>query len=87
MPGMRRHLARLLALATVASVGLALPAGAKQAAPAKVSSTCGTCVAPITCLQEDSCVLDFVGNNGAGYWRARQANGSIWVRLTLVNGG
>jgi hypothetical protein len=48
----------------------------------KVSVTCGTCVAPITCQVEDSCVLDYYN----GYWRARQANGSIWVRLTLVNG-
>lgn len=33
-----------------------------------------------------SCVLDFVGNGGAGYWRARQASGSVRVRLTLVGG-
>jgi hypothetical protein len=30
--------------------------------------------------------LDFVGNGGSGYWRARQWNGSVWVRLTLVGG-
>lgn len=82
----RLHIARVLALAAVAAVAVAVPADAKQAAPMKASSTCGTCVAPITCILEDSCVLDFVGNGGHGYWRARQSNGSIWVRLTLVNG-
>lgn len=82
----KKHLARILAVAAVASLAVVLPADAKQTAPTKVTSTCSTCVAPITCSVEDQCVLDFVGNNGAGYWRARQANGSIWVRLTLVNG-
>jgi hypothetical protein len=76
----------LAALAAVLGASTLLPASAAPTSVTKVSTTCGTCVAPITCLQEDSCVLDFVGNNGAGYWRARQANGSVWVRLTLVNG-
>lgn len=69
----------LLAAGLLAGLGLSAPA---EARPAKVETTCGTCVAPITCLAEDSCVLDYT----SGYWRARQANGSIWVRLTLVNG-
>lgn len=53
-----------------------------DAAPQRASYSCGTCVAPITCLQEDSCVLDY--RNGA--WYARQWNGSVWVRLTMING-
>ena len=74
----------LLAGVTLGLVsGLAGPAEAT--APTSVTRTsysCGTCVAPITCLQEDSCVLDYTN----GYWRARQWNGSTWVRLTMVNG-
>ncbi len=66
--------------------GYAFTVGSAEAyAPASVTRTtysCGTCVAPITCLQEDSCVLDYT----SGYWRARQWNGSTWVRLTMVNG-
>lgn len=80
----KRIIPTLLAFGAIAGLAVSGPAAAK---PAKAETTCGTCVAPITCVVEDSCVLDFVGNNGAGYWRARQANGSIWVRLTLVNGG
>lgn len=57
-------------------LGVAVPAQART-----------TGVAPITCYpSEDSCVLDFVGNGGNGYWMARQTNGSTWVRLTLVPG-
>ena len=77
----------------LAGVALSLASGlagpAEATAPASVTRatySCGTCVAPITCLQEDSCVLDFVGNYGKGYWRARQDTGSTWVRLTMVNG-
>lgn len=80
----KRIIPTLLAFGAIAGLAVAGPAAAK---PAKVDSTCGTCVAPITCIQEDSCVLDFVGNNGHGYWRARQDSGTVWVRLTLVNGG
>jgi hypothetical protein len=80
----KRIIASLLAAGAIAGIAVSGPAVAR---PAKVDSTCGTCVAPITCTVEDQCVLDFVGNNGAGYWRARQWNGSTWVRLTLVNGG
>lgn len=73
-------------IAAGATVALSsLPSNAVQL-PSRVTSTCGTCVAPITCTVEDQCVLDFVGNGGAGYWRARQWNGSVWVRLTLVGG-
>ena len=75
--------------ALLAGVALGLISGlagpAEAAAPASVTRTsysCGTCVAPITCPQEDSCVLDYTN----GYWRARQWNGSVWVRLTMVNG-
>lgn len=84
---MKRMIASLLVLAAIGVGAVALPADARQTAPTEATSTCGTCVAPITCTVEDQCVLDFVGNNGAGYWRARQWNGTIWVRLTLVNGG
>ena len=75
--------ALLAGIAVGLASGLAGPAEAT--APASVTRTsysCGTCVAPITCLQEDSCVLDYTN----GYWRARQWNGSTWVRLTMVNG-
>jgi hypothetical protein len=80
-----------LACITIAIVAGAsfLPANAVKVPTSvtKVSTTCGTCVAPITCAVEDQCVLDFVGTpDHKGYWRARQANGSVWVRLTLVNG-
>ena len=76
--------------ALLAGVALGLASGymagpVEAIAPASVTQatySCGTCVAPITCLQEDSCVLDYTN----GYWRARQWNGSIWVRLTMVNG-
>lgn len=81
------NLIKPLALAgavTLIATAFALPSNAVKVPTSvtKVSMTCGTCVAPITCLQEDSCVLDYYN----GYWRARQANGSVWVRLTLVNG-
>lgn len=80
---MKKLAATASALGAIATLGLTIPA---DAAPQKTNYSCGTCVAPITCLQEDSCVLDFVGNNGKGYWRARQENGTVWVRLTMVNG-
>jgi len=80
-------IASTLAVAAVALAGMAvLPAGAKETAPQKATTSCSTCVAPITCSVEVQCVLDFVGNGGLGYWRARQWNGSTWVRLTMVNG-
>ena len=80
---MKKLAAAALAVGAVAALGLTVPA---DAAPQKATTSCGTCVAPITCAVEDQCVLDFVGNGGDGYWRARQWNGSTWVRLTLVNG-
>lgn len=80
---MKKYIAPVL-LATAAATLVVLPSA--DAAPAEVTSTCGTCVAPITCTVEDQCVLDFVGNGGKGYWRARQWNGTVWVRLTMVNG-
>jgi len=45
--------------------------------------------APITCTQEDSCVQDYYPGNiwiSGDYWMARQADGTTWVRETLVNG-
>ena len=80
-----------LAVLTLAAGGTiaTLPSNAVKvpASVTKVSVTCGTCVAPITCATEDSCVLDYVGTpDHKGYWRARQATGSVWVRLTLVGG-
>jgi len=77
-----------ITIATVAGSAV-LPSNAVKvpASVTKVSTTCGTCVAPITCAVEDQCVLDYVGTpDHKGYWRARQANGSVWVRLTLVGG-
>lgn len=74
--------ASALAFGAIAVLGLTVPA---DAAPQKTSVSCSTCVAPITCQEEDSCVLDYVGGN-PGYWRARQENGTVWVRLTMVNG-
>ena len=78
-------------IAAGATVALtSLPSNAVQipTSVTKTTYTCGTRVAPITCATEDSCVLDYVGTpDHKGYWRARQANGSVWVRLTLVNGG
>lgn len=71
--------ASALAVGAIAALGLTIPA---DAAPQKVTNSCGTCVAPITCLQEDSCVLDY--RNGA--WFARQSGGTVWVRLTMING-
>lgn len=69
--------------------GLAFAVGPAEAtapaAPMRATTSCSTCVAPITCRYEDSCVLDYVGGS-PGYWRARQATGTVWVRLTLVNG-
>jgi hypothetical protein len=79
----KKYAASALAVGALALIGITAPA---DAAPQKAEVTCSTCVAPITCAVEDQCVLDFVGNNGAGYWRARQENGTVWVRLTLVNG-
>lgn len=84
-------LAGAVALAAM-TTAVVLPSNAVKVPTSvtKVSVTCGTCVAPITSLQEDSLVFDYVGKTACGcangYWRARQANGSIWVRLTLVNG-
>ncbi len=75
----------LLAGVALGLVGAFASGPATATAPTSVTQTtvsCGTCVAPITCLQEDSCVLDYTN----GYWRARQWNGSTWVRLTMVNG-
>jgi uncharacterized membrane protein len=47
-------------------------------------------VAPITCKYSTSCVLDWYGSGdgqpGDDYWMARQAAGSTWVRLTMVDG-
>lgn len=83
---MRKTITTLTALSLLAAASLVTPADAVQI-PTRVTTTCGTCVAPITCTVEDQCVLDFVGNNGKGYWRARQWNGTTEVRLTLVNGG
>lgn len=80
---MKKLTATTLVLGAFAVLGLTVPA---DAAPQKATVSCSTCVAPITCTVEDQCVLDFVGNNGAGYWRARQWNGAVWVRLTMVNG-
>jgi hypothetical protein len=75
--------ASALAVGALAALGLTVPA---DAAPQKADTSCGTCVAPITCYEEDSCVLDYVGGASGGYWRARQENGTVWVRLTLVGG-
>jgi pyrroline-5-carboxylate reductase len=88
-----RTIATTLAAGLIAAGATAalssLPSNAVQL-PSRVTSTCGTCVAPITSLQEDSLVFDYVGKTACGcangYWRARQANGSVWVRLTLVGG-
>lgn len=80
---MKKLVAAALAAGAVTALALSVPA---DAAPQKAETTCGTCVAPITCTVEDQCILDFVGNGSDGYWRARQWNGSTWVRLTLVNG-
>lgn len=79
---MKKFTTAALALGAIAALGLAAPA---DAAPQKADTSCSTCVAPITCQEEDSCVLDYVGGD-PGYWRARQENGTVWVRLTLVNG-
>jgi hypothetical protein len=73
----------LAAGATVAATTLPSNAVKVPTSVTKVSVTCGTCVAPITCgPAEDQCVYNW--RNGAMY--ARQWNGSIWVRLTLVGG-
>lgn len=48
-----------------------------------------TYAAPITCATEDSCHIDYYWpvNGGLGlYWMARQADGTTWVRLTLIPG-
>lgn len=74
---MKKLFASILAIVAI-GVGLASPA---VAAPERASS-----VGAITCLTEDSCVLDFVGNGGNGYWMARLESGTTWVRLTLVPG-
>lgn len=72
---------------TIAAAILAVGALAGTVSPASASPARVTAVAPITCAQEDSCVLDYNGNpNGGGYWMARQSGGSTWVRLTLVPG-
>lgn len=64
--------AAALAAAAITGIGMVGPAEAQVPARSQTAqTTCGTCVAPITCTVEDQCVLDFVGNNGAGYWRAR----------------
>ena len=81
---------KLIAALTAAVVGImlgaAVPSAAKPTEAERTTTTCGTCVAPITCKVEDQCVLDFVGNGGNGYWRARQWNGTVWVRTTMVGG-
>jgi hypothetical protein len=84
---MKKYIAPIL-LAAAAATLVVLPSA--DAAPARVTTTCGTCVAPITSAEEDSLVFDYVGKTACGcangYWRARQANGTTWVRLTLVGG-
>jgi hypothetical protein len=47
-----------------------------------------TYVAPITCAYEDSCVQDFYYDHWRdfGYLIARQKNGTIWVRESMVDG-
>lgn len=71
--------------ATVATFGLTIPADA-----ALQKAAYNPNVAPITCAQEDSCVLDWYANGdgqgGNDYWMARQSGGSTWVRLTLAAG-
>lgn len=51
-------IASIAAVAAIGALALTVPA---DAAPQTVTTTCGTCVAPITCNVEDQCVLDFVG--------------------------
>lgn len=44
-------------------------------------------IAPITCVEEDSCVVVYYDNYpylSQGYWMARQSSGTTWVRLTRV---
>lgn len=79
---MKRLFIAVLA-AVAALTGLVVATTPANAATDRATST----VAPITCHpHEDSCVLAFVGNNGNGYWMARQQDGTTWVRLTLVPG-
>lgn len=44
-----------------------------------------TQVAPITCETRTACVVQYYDPYQAtGYWMARRANGTVWVRLTSV---
>lgn len=44
-------------------------------------------VGAVTCSpEEDSCVVDFIGNAGNGYWTLQRSDSLIAVRVTLVPG-
>jgi len=83
---MFKHLTKVLAfiagLLLLTTLGLTTAAASVQS-PTRATNTS---VAPITCAQEDSCVRDYTCATAGCYWMARQANGTTWVRLTLVPG-
>jgi uncharacterized membrane protein len=77
----RQQMRKFIGFISAIIVAMMLAFGGGVQAQAAVAG-----LAPITCATQTSCVLDFVGNGGNGYWMARQANGTTWVRLTLVPG-
>lgn len=66
--------------ASTTSIGEAWSGGAPATA------TRATAVPAITCPEEDSCVQAYYPNEGNGYHMLRQANGTKWVRTTMVPG-
>lgn len=74
---------RKTVIAIVSAIVFAI--GGSTTASAKVDYNPN--VAPITCPDfADDCVLRYVDRHGEGYWMARTARGTTWVRLTLVPG-
>lgn len=66
---------------TLIALGTAGTITAVTALPAAATG-----VPPITCETSTACVMNFVSNNGHGYWTARRWNGTLQVRLTMVAG-
>lgn len=84
---MKRTISALTVLTLAAGGAIAATTLPSNAVKIPTSVTGVYHVPPITCEDETACVLDFNGNGALqGYWMARRANGTKWVRLTMVAG-
>lgn len=84
---MRKIIAAVLSVVALAIGGATLNAPAALAAPQSPQvAQAVTAVPPITCEYEDSCVQGYFPNEGNGYHMLRRADGTKWVRTTMVPG-